>query len=91
MPWWSMPIEPKDEHQKPLINNLRARYGVEITAMPIVVVCEARNLRLVTFYGRKDIKDGMDAVKRWRKERTERYPEDYPAAAEEEKKEDEKE
>ena len=90
MPWWSMPFEPEAEDQKPLINNLKARFG--ITEMPIVVVCEARNLRLVTFYGRKDIKDGMDAVKRWRKERTERYPEDYPAAAnEEEKKEDEKE
>ena len=74
MPWWSMPFEPEDEDQKPLINNLKARFG--ITEMPIVVVCEARNLRLVTFYGRKDIKDGMEAIQRWRAERTERYPED---------------
>ena len=85
MPWWSMPIEPKDEHQKPLINNLRARYGVEITAMPIVVVCEARELRLVTFGGLNDIKDGMDAIKRWRNKRSERYPWIYPPVAEEER------
>lgn len=71
-----MPLEPDVEEQKPKINQLKSRFGIE--EMPIVVVCEARQLRLVTFYGRKDIKDGMDAIHRWRLERSERYPEDYP-------------
>ena len=56
--------------------------------MPVVVVCEARSLRLVTYYGRKDIKDGMDAIVRWRTERSERYPEDYPKLGGEEEKKD---
>ena len=74
-----MPFEPEDEEQKPKINQLKSRFGIQ--EMPIVVVCEARQLRLVTFYGRKDIKDGMDAIHRWRKERSVRYPEDYPPQA----------
>ena len=50
--------------------------------MPTLVVMEPKECKLVEFYGRKDAKDGEEALKKWRAEREERY-----GAKEEEKKE----
>ena len=76
MPWLSMPFGEDDENINPKIKELKSRFGVK--EMPILVVVEARQLRLINFHGRKDIRDGMDAIHRWRKERSDRYPADYP-------------
>ena len=62
MPWWSQPFNPEEKR-----TNLKCRFGV--CDMPTLVVIEPKQCRLVEFYGRKDAKDGMDAIEKWRKER----------------------
>ena len=66
MPWPSQPFNTEEKR-----TNLKCRFGV--CDMPTLVVMEPKECRLVEFYGRKDAKDGEEALKKWRAEREERY------------------